>query len=359
MQDFLRRHPFTKRLLQKSITLIVLWNVVLALLFGGLIWLAILAVAGSDDPADDTGDYSYVFGNGSQRLLSIKVTGTIVGTDADGGLFSADDQTAGYEVKKQLIEAANDYSINGVILEINSPGGTIYGAHAIADGVKYYREKTDQPVYSYVEGLAASGGYWAAVSTDKIYADYGSDVGSIGIIMGPFVYYDKPLAEDGGLLGGGIVTQNGIENTYITAGKSKDVGNPYRRLTGDELRIMQQSVNNEYDNFVSYVVKQRNIPEDTIRNQLGALTYDNKTAEEYKLIDGTKNREDAYQALADKVGISDDFAVVRHETSATFLQDVLGAITRQPKKEAKSVDTCTLTRGVLAYHGDVATLCSK
>lgn len=360
MQDFLRRHPYVKHLLQKTITLVVIWHVVLVLIFGGVVLMAIVAAVGGSAASTSTdSQYKYIFGNGSQRLLSIKVSGTITGTDTSGGFFSSDDQTSGYEVKKQLVEASNDSTINGVVLEINSPGGTIYGAHAIADGVKYYKENTKHPVFTYVEGMAASGGYWAAASTDKIYADYGSDVGSIGIIMGPFVYYDKPVAEDGGLLGGGIVTQNGIENTYITAGKSKDIGNPYRRLTDDELKTMQQSVNNEYDNFVAYIAGRRDIPEGTIRNQLGALTYDNKTAVQYKLIDGTKSREGVYQALADEAGISDDFAIVRNETTASFLHDVLGAITHQPKKEAKAVDVCTLTRGVMAYHGDVAALCEK
>jgi len=358
MQNFLRRHPFVKRLLQKSITLVVIWNLVLLLLVGGFLWIVFLAAA-SNSTASDSDGYSYVFGNGTQQLLSIKVTGTIVGTETTGGFLNSSSQTSGYDVKKKLYTAANDSSIYGVILEINSPGGTIYGARAIADGVKYYKEKTHQPVYAYVEGLAASGGYWAAASTDKIVADYGSDVGSIGIIMGPFEYYDKPVATDGGLLNGGVVTQNGIQNTYITAGRSKDVGNPYRQLTSDELKVMQQSVNNEYDNFVSYISQQRNIPSDTIRDQLGALTYDNKTAQQYKLIDATNSRESAYDMLANAAGIQDDYAVVQEKTTASFLQSVLGAITRQPRTQAKEVDTCALTRSALAYHGDVAALCDK
>lgn len=338
-----------------------MWNVVLILLFGGFVSLAIVAMVGGGDNASQlSSGYKYVFGNGAKQLLSIRIDGTIVGTEADGGGFlTGSDQTSGYDVKKKLYTAAEDPSIYGVVLEISSPGGTIYGAHAIADGVKYYKQKTNQPVYTYVEGLAASGGYWAAASTDKIFADYGSDVGSIGIIMGPFEYYDKPIAQDGGLLSGGIVTENGIQSTYITAGKSKDLGNPYRKMTDDELKVMQQGVNNEYDNFVSYVSERRDIPGDTIRNQLGALTYDNKTAQSNKLIDGTASREGTYDRLATAAGIHDDYAVVREESSVSFVKTLLGAITRQPAKQAAEVDTCSLTRNVLAYHGDVTALCSK
>jgi len=172
----------------------------------------------------------------------------------------------------------------------------------IADGVEYYRSQTHKPIYAHISGTGASGAYWAAASTDKILVDYGSDVGSIGVIMGPFQYYNTVLSEDSGLLGSGVVTQNGIESVTITAGKSKDVGNPYRKLTSDEIAALQKQVNNEYDDFVSYVSKRRGIDEATIRNQIGAMAYDQRTALAYHLSDATMNRQDAYDTLAKAAG---------------------------------------------------------
>jgi protease IV len=113
----------------------------------------------------------------------------------------------------------DDLSLHGVVLEINSPGGAICGARAIADDVSYYRSKAKKPIYAHVEGLAA---YWAASAADKVIADYGSDIGSIGVIMGPFKYYNTVVNEDSGLFDGGVITQNGIESVSITAGKPKD-----------------------------------------------------------------------------------------------------------------------------------------
>jgi protease-4 len=302
---------------------------------------------------------SYVYGDGSNELLSIKISGMITGEDGPGlGSFLGDqDQTAGYYVKEQLYAAADDDLINGVILEISSPGGTIYGSRAIADGVVYYKKKTGNPVYAYVQGEAASGAYWAASSTDKILADYGSDIGSIGVVMGPFQYYDGVLAEDGGLLEGGVVTQRGIQNTFVTAGKSKDVGNPYRKLTGDELASFQTAVNNEYDAFVRYVSIHRKMTEDKLRNTIGAMAYDNKTAIDFGLIDGTASRDDAYTQLAKAAGIEDDFTIIREDHAPGLVESLLAARTNKPGPKAAR-NLCTLTQSILVYHGDVSALCA-
>jgi protease IV len=361
--SFSTRHPFWADLIKRILVITVSWNLIILCaaitFFAGLFFLIMVVTsAGGDSSATAKPDYKPVYGSGQQRLLSLKIDGVIVGseTEADMGLFS-DGYVSGYDIKKKLIQAADDSEIMGVVLEINSPGGTIYGSHAIADGITFYKEKTEKPVFAHIQGLGASGGYWAAAAADKVVADFGSEIGSIGVVMGPFQYYNKVLAEDGGLLSGGVVTQNGIETTYITAGTSKDVGNPYRKLSDVEVASLQKSINNEYDNFVNFVAGERKIAPDTIRGQIGAMIYDNKTATELKLIDKTASREDVYHELADEAGVKDDFMVVREETMPGFLQAILGAVTnRQPKQV--DFDACSLTRTKLAYHGSVATLCA-
>lgn len=343
-----------------SISWVTVTICVIVTIFVLSIGLAIVA-AGivGDDTTYDT-EYTTVAGDewSGNYLLSIPVTGTIAGSQSGSGSFLdplADSYTSGYTVKEQLKAATLDETIQGVVLEINSPGGTIYGARAIADGVEYYKKETGKPVYAFIEGQAASGGYWAAASATKIIADFGSDVGSIGVIMGPFQYYNKVTAQDGGLLGGGVVTQNGIESTYISAGTSKDVGNPYRKLTDQELATLQKSVNNEYDSFVQYVSRARVIPAETIRGSIGAMSYDNKTAQELKLIDLTGSRDAAYDALAKEAGVEDDFQVIQETAIPGFLESMLSAIHKQPERQA--FNPCSITKGIMVYHGDVASLC--
>jgi protease-4 len=347
---------FIISLLKRVATIAVSWTtIVVCLLTTLFVTGGIMAIGASTEP---TASYSTVYGTGYNTLLSIKVNGMIVGSEEDSAAGFSPEYTAGYTVKERIMAAVDDDTISGIILEINSPGGTIYGSRAIADGITGYQEKTGKPVYAYVEGQAASGAYWAAAATDKIIADYGSDTGSVGVIMGPFQYYDTVIAEDGGLLNGGVITQNGIESRYITAGTSKDAGSPYRRLTTQELAMLQQSVNNEYDGFVAYVSKHRDIPAATLRDTIGAMSYDNKTALAYNLIDHIGSRESAYDALAKEAGVQDDYQVIREDPPFSFWDAALQAVNLKPRQQASEVNLCNLTRSSLAYHGDAGALCN-
>lgn len=361
--NFLQKHPFIDSLIKRVIRIIVTWNVVVACLIGTLFIFgivgAVVGIAAASETTDSDVTYRTIHGDGSNQLVSIKVSGIIMGSnDSAGGFADAFSVAAyGYDIKEQLINEADLDTASGIILEIDSPGGTIYGSRAIADGVAYYKSKTKKPVYAHIQGMGASGAYWAAASADKIYVDYGSDVGSIGVIMGPFEYYDKPIATDGGILGGGVVTQNGVESMNITAGTSKDVGNPYRRLTAQELQSLQKMVNNEYDEFVGYVSKHRGISQADIREKIGAMGYDSKSALELKLVDKIGSRENAYYALAEKAGVKDDFHVVRTEPVPSPIESFLSAAWQAPQKEAKTSSACSLAQSVMVYRGDVAALC--
>lgn len=316
MGKFFERHPFLGGLVRHGVRIIFTWNVVILCILGTFIVLgifsAIIGAAAGTAPGENT--YDTIYGKGQNQFLSIPIQGIILGSSSEKDNISTlfnEGATYGYDVKDQLTAAADDDTIKGVVLEVNSPGGTIFGAHAIADGVKYYKTKTQKPVYAHIEGEGASGAYWSAVSADKIYADYGTETGSIGVIMGPFQYYDGIISQDNGLLGGGVVTQNGIETVTITAGKSKDIGSPYRRLTGQEIESLQKSVDNEYSEFVAYVSGQRHIPEDTIRNSIGAMIYEPKTALQLKLIDQIGSRQEVYTALAEAGHFPSDYTIVQ------------------------------------------------
>src|SRR5690606_18222954 len=125
-------------------------------------------------------------------------------------LWDVAGMTYGYRIQQALEAAAKDDGIKGVLLEVDTPGGTIFGSQAIYEGIVRYREKTGRPVIAHVEGLAASGGVWAMVGADEIYADFGTSIGSIGVIGPMLTFYDRPTAFDGGLLGGGVTTERGI-----------------------------------------------------------------------------------------------------------------------------------------------------
>ncbi|MBI2442364.1 MAG: S49 family peptidase [Candidatus Levybacteria bacterium] len=329
-------------------------GVVLSILFG------VLGTVLGDKSETLPPQYKTIYGARGDKLLSLRVNGIILG-ERDEAVSPLDvfvgGVTYGYDLKEQFMDAAEDDSIKGIVLEINSPGGTIYGSRSIADGVAYYQEKTKKPVIASISGLGASGGYWVAASTDAIFADYGSTLGSIGVLFGPFQYYNKVLSVDGGALIGGVVTQNGIETTYFTAGKSKDIGSPYRQLTQDEVTQMQQSVHNEYDEFVSFISTRRKIPEQQLRDRIGAMIYENKRAQELRLINGTKNKQDAYEELAKRAGIDGEFYVVGLRQEPALAQLLFESVLKN--RLVPSVNSCPaqLFSTVLVYFGDLTLLC--
>ncbi|MDQ3008694.1 MAG: S49 family peptidase [bacterium] len=361
-----REHSFLSSLLMTAGKVIVtFFSLAWCFFILGLV-AGLVVSLGDETEAEIASQYHYGQRFSENKLLSIPISGVILGdrleTDPSNFLI-ASSITYGYEVKEQLYEAAEDESYKGVILEINSPGGTIFGSQAIVDGVNYYKEKTGKPVISYVGGMAASGGYWAAVSGDSIYADVGTATGSIGVLFGPFKYYDQVISEDGGLLAGGVVTENGIKTVTFTAGKAKDFGNPYRQMSQEEMEHTQKVVDNEYDRFVKLVSQRRTISDATLREDIGAFLYDPVSAKEKNLIDDVLNREQAYQELANRADVGDFFQVVQAEPELGFWgqllssQSILQPLSRANESTPAVSPLCAHTSLVLAYHGDVPSLC--
>ncbi|MEO5367753.1 MAG: S49 family peptidase [Magnetococcus sp. WYHC-3] len=134
----------------------------------------------------------------------------LVGAIMPEGDFAAE------EVNRRLQDAFADPRARGVILRINSPGGTPVQAGMIHDEIVRLREKhPDKKIYAVVEDICASGGYYVAVATDGIYADKASIVGSIGVIMQNFGVVDA-------------MQKLGVEERTLTAGQSKDFLSPFK-----------------------------------------------------------------------------------------------------------------------------------
>jgi protease-4 len=305
--------------------------------------------------------------NSKNKLLAVRVEGLILGApprDRSAMLFLSG-VTYGYEVQQVLEDAVEKDEVKGVLLHLQTPGGTIFGARAIDDGIKRYRDRTKKPVVAYIEGLSASGGVMAMVGASKIYADYGSLIGSIGVLGPQLLFFNKPLATDGSLLESGIVTQNGIEQTVISAGRGKDLGNPFRRPTDEEVATLTRGVEAEYEQFVQHVARSRQIETTTIKDKMGAMIFDNAAAQAYGLIDGTASRGDTIARLAEMAGVGKDFQVVRPgEDEGGLVRKLLAAATalRAPTVQVSAAElfrreVCSIVRAPLVYYGDPSMIC--
>lgn len=301
----------------------------------------------------------------SGTLRAVEVNGPIMATPSDGAALTA--ATYGYEVA-EVIDGLDADDAGGLVLLMNTPGGSINGSRAIADAVERYQERTGKRTVAYVQGMSASGGMYTMAGADEIVADHGSLIGSIGVISGPFSRFRDVRAIGSTILEAGVETEGGITQEYLTQGKGKDFGNPFREMTDEEREAFMSFMRSEYASFVGWVSKHREIPADTIRNDLGAYLFGTEGAEANGLIDDTMGRDEAFRHFAEAAGLDpDNTRVVAPQPPSPWAQ-LLGvearvygqALPARPEGGQPARVTSTLCSGsfsVLAYHGDLASVC--
>lgn len=193
--------------------------------------------------------------------------------------------------------------VKGILLHMDTPGGTVTDADAIYRAIMAYKAKYKVPVYAYIDGLCASGGMYISSAADKIYATIPSTIGSIGVIMGPtFNFADAML-------------KYGVSSMTFTEGKDKDMLNPFRAWKPDEGASLQTVMAALYDRFVTIITTARpNLSKEKLINDYGAHVFIAKEAEELGYIDvSDSNYGDALTALVQAAGITEkeDYQVVQ------------------------------------------------
>jgi len=300
----------------------------------------------------------------SGHLRAIRISGTIMTDAADGALLSSG--TYGYEVADQLDSLKTDQA-DGVVLLVNTPGGTITGSKAIADAITRYRERTGKPVLVHVEGSSTSGGVYSTATANEIIADHGSMIGSIGVILGPLPRYKDVVATGSTLLQQGITTTGGISQEYITAGSGKDLNNPYRDLTEQERQRLQAMVDDDYEIFVAEVAAGRKLDPQSIRNELGAGIFSARQAVNVGLADAVMGRDEFFRHAATAAGLDPDKTVVEKVSEPTGLSSLFGAkrawgtslpLSALGEKAVASADLCSVTAPIV-YAGDLSGVCGN
>jgi len=185
-----------------------------------------------------------------------------------------------------LTNLINDDSVGQILIDIDSPGGSVYGVSELADQIIAARAK--KPIVAIANSLAASAAYWIGCSASEFYVTPGGEVGSIGVWQA-HNDYSKALADEG------VVT------TLISAGKFKVEGNPYEPLDEEARAFMQSRVDDYYSAFTKAVAKGRGVPIDTVRNGMGqgrVLGADEALAN--KMVDGVATFDDVLSQMKKK-----------------------------------------------------------
>jgi protease-4 len=169
-------------------------------------------------------------------------------------------------------------------------------------------------VYFHSSNILTSGGYWIALSGDKIYTDYGAIIGSIGVKGPDWIYYNSPTALSSGFIGTSVESPNGIQLYSNTAGKSKDIFNPFRAPSNKEKLDLQKIVDDIYEDFINLVSSKRKIEKKYLKNQIGAMIFNSKQAKLNYLIDDQKNLNEIFSILTKKLKI-DSVKIISNRNS--------------------------------------------
>lgn len=208
-------------------------------------------------------------GDPNKRIVVLRVNGTIVDTALSP--FSTD--TYNHKTFLSSFEnIKNDPSIKGVILSVNSPGGGVYESAEIHKKILELKKETKLPIWTSMENMAASGGYYISAPTDKIYASPETITGSIGVIMG-------------GQNISGLMEKLGIQDQVIKSAPHKDIGSTTRPMTEEDRDILQGLVDNMYNRFVKVVADGRKMDEAKVRTLADGRIYDGIQAQSNGLID--------------------------------------------------------------------------
>ena len=200
----------------------------------------------------------------------------------------------------------NDEDNVGILLVIDSPGGTVYEADETYLALRKYKN-AGKDVWAYFKSMAASGAYYISCAADTVYANRNTMTGSIGVIIGPT--FDATV----------LLDKLGLKATSFVSGKNKGMLNYDNPLTDEQRKIMQGLVDECYDQFTSIVAAARKKSLSETKDLADGRIYTAKQAKENGLIDSIGSLENAEDRMRERIAISQDLST--EEADAVDFRD--------------------------------------
>ena len=182
----------------------------------------------------------------------------------------------------KIDELMEDHNNKGLLIYVDSPGGTVYASDELYLKLKEYKEESEKPVYVVMGSMAASGAYYISAPADKIFANRNTWTGSIGVTMGTFIDVSDFLSE------------HGVRSETITSGRNKAMGGYFDPMTEEQKQIFQGLVDEAYDQFTGIVAEGRNLPISSVKDLADGRIYTATQAIEMDLVDEIGDVDDAF-----------------------------------------------------------------
>ncbi len=254
-----------------------------------------------------------------EKLLEGKGTPKILLVDLDG-IISFKEETSSLQLKTKpskpaffrevFRKAESDSDVAGVIIRINSPGGTVSASDTIYHEIMRFKQKTNIPVYAYIMELAASGGYYVASASDRIIASPTAITGSIGVIAMKFNIED-------------LLLKVGISNETYKSGPKKDFWSPFRPSTPEEQKMLQDIIDRLFARFVGvvYANRQKLLTEQQVRGLADGRILTADEALKAKLIDQVAYLDETIDTMKKALALK-EARIVTYARPETFTSNI-------------------------------------
>lgn len=223
---------------------------------------------------------------GGPDIVRLKKAGILL-LELDGVI------TDGDKFLNKLRKYRKEDNVKGILVQINSPGGVVGPSQEIYLELKRTREVYKKPVVVSCLGLAASGGYYAALGADKIVVTPGCMIGSIGVIM-QFANLEK------------LFEWAKIDRYALKTGKFKDTGAEYRPMSGEERELLQELLNDVLGQFKADIAASRKLRPDVIDANADGRVFTGAQAVKLGFADQVGTLDDARKVLGGLAGLGDD-----------------------------------------------------
>lgn len=219
-----------------------------------------------------------------------------------------------YPMAKNIIKAlkeVEEQEFKVLVLRINSPGGTVGASQEIYSAIERLKSKGTKVVASYGE-VSASGGVYVGCAADKIISNSGTITGSIGVIIGSSNFkklYDKI----------------GIASEVVKSGPYKDILSTHRSLTDEERQLLQEMIDDTYEQFVDIVAKGRNLEPEKVKEFADGRIFTGNQALKYGMVDKLGSLKDAVYYAAELVGIEGEPKLIDLSPKKSMLNQMLSS----------------------------------
>ncbi|MCZ0934105.1 MAG: signal peptide peptidase SppA [Gemmatimonadetes bacterium] len=214
---------------------------------------------------------------------------------------------------KTLDGFREDPGVRAFVIEIESPGGTVGASQSIFEAIRALRDDDDRPVLAWMGDVGASGGYYAAVGADSVFALPGTMTGSIGVIM------EFPNAEE-------LFRKVGVDWEVVASAEHKDLGGYGRALSPDDREILEELVSDVHEQFVEVVSDNRDLDRETVRRLADGRVFTGRQANELGLVDGLMTLPETIELAGRMAGLGADPTVVRPREPTLNLFDLIGGL---------------------------------